>query len=310
MAAIVAGLNTVQILKNISDGLDGCDILIYLDHLQREEFEEIDDWLKKNYESMEKLADQINQHTTIDMKVIFCSTGPICFCANVLQALTKLAKSSIVAVSAHYGLEIMYAYIVSFGFDPKYFGCPPVWGFLGISTFVDIGHMLQKYNHSELRWFFYMTHDKNPYKYLIQYKDITSYQVGRTEDLQKSKAICDLLKLWYKDKKHMENEIISLGIPSNGAFGIPKGLIYSQPVTLQVSEDNTRIWVPFENFPLPNTPSSTFYNLIFTAECITKKFIQKTPLLYHPNGNMSSCSMLAEEENRNEWEENSFIEFT
>ena len=56
----------------------------------------------------------------------------------------------------------------------------------GINHFVDVHHMIQKYHvyypnkralslnenmtlslgiqHSELRWFFYMAHDKNPYK--------------------------------------------------------------------------------------------------------------------------------------------------
>lgn len=43
------------------------------------------------------------------------------------------------------------------------------------------------------------------------------YQVGRTEDFQKCKAICDLIKLWFhKDETNLEDNIITLGIASDG----------------------------------------------------------------------------------------------
>lgn len=63
---------------------------------------------------------------------------------------------------------------------------------IGINHFVDVHHMIQKYDvycpnkralnsnenmilplgtqHSELRWFFYKTHDKNPYKNYLKRK--------------------------------------------------------------------------------------------------------------------------------------------
>lgn len=81
---------------------------------------------------MAKLAKQINRYASPEMKVLFCSMNASCFCVNVLHALvTKLPKTNIVAVSSHYGLEIMYNFLTKFNLPLYNFGCPPVWGFLG-----------------------------------------------------------------------------------------------------------------------------------------------------------------------------------
>ncbi|XP_017762086.1 PREDICTED: putative malate dehydrogenase 1B, partial [Eufriesea mexicana] len=294
---IGAGLNTVNIMENIPDGLKDCDILIYLDSFVREEYEGTDSWLKRNYKMIENLSMQINEYAPSHMKIIFCSMSIPCFYANVMHELvTKLSNTNIVVASAHYGLELIYTVVNSLGLTQQNFGCPPVWGFLGINHFVDIHHMIQMYNmyhpnkralnlnknivlpfgvqHSELRWFFYMAHDKNPYKDHFKRKALVRYQVGRSEDFPKCRAICDLLKLWYSKKESIGDEIISLGVASNGCFGIPKGLVFSQPVYLKQCEDGSRIWIPFKDFPMPNMPISIFQNFIDTAINIKEKIIK------------------------------------
>lgn len=98
------------------------------------------------------------------------------------------------------------------------------------------------------------------------------------------------MKLWYSKEEYIGDEIISLGISSDGkcknnknvrkskntffvvgSFGIPKGLAFSQPVYLKVLEDHSRIWVPFTDFPMPNMPIEIFQNLIDTAVIINEK---------------------------------------
>ncbi|KAK9296601.1 hypothetical protein QLX08_009436 [Tetragonisca angustula] len=292
-----AGLNTVNIVENIPDGLKNCDILIYLDSLVREEYEGTDNWLQRNYKTIANLCTQINEYAPSHMKVIFCSRCLPCFYANImLELVTKLSSTNIVVASAHYGLELIYTFVSSLGLTQQNFGCPPVWGFLGISHFVDVHHMIQKCDvyypnkralnlnenmilplgiqHSELRWFFYMAHDKYPYKNHFKRKALLRYQMGRSEDLPKCRAICDLLKLWYSKKESIGDEIISLGIASDGSFGIPKGLVFSQPVYLKECDDGLRIWVPFKDFPMPNMPLSIFQSLIDTAIYIKKKITE------------------------------------
>ncbi|XP_076753619.1 putative malate dehydrogenase 1B [Xylocopa sonorina] len=295
--AVGAGLSTVNIVENIPDGLKNCDTLLYLDSLPKEEHEGLNHWLQRNYKTIENLSNQINEHAPSHMKIIFCSMSLPCFYANIIHELvTILPSTNIVVVSAHYGLELIYTFVNSLGFTLRNFGCPPVWGFLGINHFIDVHHMIQKCNvyhlnkkalnlnenvmlpfrtqHSHLRWFFYMAHDKNPYERHLKQKALLRYQVGRSEDLPKCKAVCDLLKLWYGKNENIGDEIISLGIPSNGCFGIPKGLVFSQPVHLKVLENGSRIWVPFVEFPMPNIPISHFRNLVDTALYIKDKIAE------------------------------------
>ncbi|KAI4497521.1 hypothetical protein M0802_007291 [Mischocyttarus mexicanus] len=308
MEAIGGGLYAARAIENISDGLCDCDILINLDVISKEENESTKSWLQSNYNSMTKLARQINRYAPREMKVLFCSTSASCFCVNVLHALvTKLPKTSIVAVSTHYGLEIMYNFITTFNLPAYNFGCPPVWGFLGINRFVDVCHMIQKcevykpnnramfaeegttlplgFKYPELRYFFYLAHDNDPYKGYFERKAVTQYQIGRTENFQVCRAICDLLKLWYSDEENIGDEIISLGISSDGTFGIPKGLVFSQPVYLTNLKDGSRVWMPFNNFPLPCIPLHIFNNLILTAVILKEQFIKEQIIIANDSGN-------------------------
>nr|XP_012142562.1 PREDICTED: putative malate dehydrogenase 1B [Megachile rotundata] len=285
--AVGSGLNRVTVLDNVPDGLKDCNILIYLDSFLREEHEGTDELLQRNYKYIEGLCIQINEYAPPSMKVIFCSPGFTCFYVNIVHKLvTKLPSTNIVAVSSHYGLELIYPLVHSLGYTLKNFGCPPVWGYLGlflhystigINYFVDVDRMIQKVQtpqHAELRWFFYMSHNKKPYKENLKRKALAQYQLGRSEDFQKCRAICDLLKLWYSKKENIGDEIISLGIASDGSFGIPKGLVFSQPVHLKVLEDNSRIWIPFKDFPMPNMPISIFRSFIDTAIIINEKITE------------------------------------
>lgn len=58
---------------------------------------------------------------------------------------------------------------------------------------------------------------------------------------------------------------------SSGSFGIPKGLVFSQPVYLKRLEDDSLVWTPFKEFPMPNIPMEIFENLIYTAKHLVEK---------------------------------------
>lgn len=101
-------------------------------NILREECEEHDTWYQKSYNRMKTLSQQINEYAPCHIKIIFCSMGPTCLCATILRNLVaKLSEISIVVVSAHYGLEVIYDITKSLSMDQQDFGCPPVWGFLG-----------------------------------------------------------------------------------------------------------------------------------------------------------------------------------
>ncbi|XP_024939004.1 malate dehydrogenase 3, cytoplasmic-like isoform X1 [Cephus cinctus] len=295
-SAIGGGLCATTIAQSMSKALEDSDIVLVLDHLIREDNESSENWLNRNRMVTIKFADEINKEASSDLKIIFCSTGPTCFCAAVLlEAVPKLKKTNIVAVSAHYGLEILHSLTDPLDLPLREFYCPPVWGFLGVNQYVDIWHIIQQHEvykpnnrafkfstdsslplgtkHTEYRWSFYMAHNANPYEILAARKAKASYLVGRTEDYQKCKAICDLLQLWYDRENDTGDDIISLGICSDGTFDIPKNIFFSQPVYLKTLQDKSRIWVPCEDFPMPNHPSWMFRGLIATAKTISQRMI-------------------------------------
>ncbi|XP_014205767.1 putative malate dehydrogenase 1B [Copidosoma floridanum] len=268
--SIGGDLKAINTFDNLFDALKNCNILIALDDNVRDECESIDQWLKRNYESSKDLAEQINLHASQDIKVILCSMGPTCFCANVIvKYATKLNKHQVVAISAHYGLEMLYDVANSL----NGIGCPPVWGFLGISSYVDIFHTVQRcYDYlpqKQNSCLSYLASSKFPYEQHFKKKSICMYQVGRCEDYQKCKAICDLLRLWYKrDEANIGDEIITLGVSSDGSFGIPKNVYFSQPVHLKILDDNSRVWVPCSEFPFPIDSPAVLKNLMETAQLI------------------------------------------
>ncbi|XP_071628494.1 putative malate dehydrogenase 1B [Temnothorax longispinosus] len=290
-------LNAITIIQDISNGLRDCDILIFLEDITREECEEHDTWYQRNYDRMKTLSKQINEYASCHIKIVFCSTGAMCLCATILRNLVaKLPETSIVVVSAQYGLEVIGDITESLGTDRRDFGCPPVWGFLGISQFVDVCHMVQKCNayslrngdtleakesvtskllgveQAELKWFCSFKDNKNLYEDYLRRRVTTQHQANpQKENLRKCRAICDLVKIWYKES--VDDEIIALGISSDGSFGIPSGIVFSQPACLKISDDGTRVWVPCDDFPLPDMPVSVFRNLIATAVEITRRLM-------------------------------------
>ncbi|XP_014221790.1 putative malate dehydrogenase 1B [Trichogramma pretiosum] len=282
----------IYVAESLSDCLMNCDILIILEHIIREDTETTQNWLQRNYDTFNDVAKNINIYAPSYMKVIFCSTGPACFAANLLaKKATKLSKNNIVAIAAHYGLEMMYQFMKSVDMNIEGISSPPVWGFLGINHFIDIDQVIKnctvnlpnkrafknsnfllpsKFKYQEFRRLFYLSHDKDPHKLLAKRKATCWYQVGRTEDYQKCKAICNLLKMWYsEDYSKIGDEIIFLGVPSNGNFNLPTNIYFSQPVRLKVLKDHSRIWTSCSDYPAPSDPV-IIQNFVETAKIILK----------------------------------------
>nr|XP_046479738.1 putative malate dehydrogenase 1B [Neodiprion pinetum] len=280
----------IKIVQSLSIALADCDILIILNEIPMESGEAIDYWLNRNGSSMLDLARQINDFAPDCMKVVFCSAGPNCLNAGLLAStVTNLDANNIVVVSSHLGFEILCetANLVDVALEEM--GCPPVWGFIGINHFVDMHNTIQRHEiyrpnnralksrngttlplgarHQELSSIFYMVHDKDPDVTLLEHK------VSLAGDSQKCIAICDLLRLWYNKNNNVEDEIISLGICSDGTFGIPKGIFFSQPVYLQQLEDDSRRWLPCAEFPQPGHQNWILNNMIETAQILAEKIM-------------------------------------
>lgn len=123
----------IDYTKNLSDALKDCDVLIILDYVLKKEFESTIDWLTRNYERIKDLGKNVDSFAPSSIKIIFCSDGPICFCANVMAKFVKKLydKNQIVAIGSYHGTEMTEAFSQLLEIDLNKIGCSPVWGFLG-----------------------------------------------------------------------------------------------------------------------------------------------------------------------------------
>lgn len=95
------------------------------------------------------------------------------------------------------------------------------------------------------------------------------------------RATISLLKVWYSNEE--SDDIISLGVCSNGttsfitvrfvsyykritnfvgAFAIPNGIVFSQPVML----NDKKIWQPFRKFPLTKKAEEEIQKLVLLTQ--------------------------------------------
>ncbi|CAH0559111.1 unnamed protein product [Brassicogethes aeneus] len=97
---------------------------------------------------------------------------------------------------------------------------------------------------AELRYLSHLIRDEDIFMKEIYEMMDKKINVLKTETiLSKVKCIMDVIRIWY-DKDY--ESIISLGVYSTGCFGLPRGIVMSQPVCLS----KAGYFVPCEDFPV------------------------------------------------------------
>lgn len=263
--------NIISIVDNEADAIENCDILIHVEDFSKHETESSDQWLGRCYTQMTILADHINCFAKRSLFVILNNHGPVCFMATCLiEYCTRIQLSNIVAVSADEGLPMVNLVSEKTGIPKDKLGAPPVWGFIGMNSFVDTSHIVCKADickpyeraamstdgstiplgeiRRELRLLLYWVPNNNSYytDVIRERRNMIKLKLSRPHIRSKQRALCTLLKLWFSTDP--SDEIISLGVCSNGTFNIPIGIVFSQPVMLNEQHK----WIPYSNFPLMN----------------------------------------------------------
>ncbi|XP_057657797.1 putative malate dehydrogenase 1B isoform X1 [Diorhabda carinulata] len=250
--------------------MQDADIVINIEEFSRHDVETEEMFLRRCYCRMDILAGFVNSHNKRSTKIIMANNGPVCFLTSCLSVACRSKKfKNIVAITADKGFPYIKSVSAKTGVPVSRISAPAVWGFVGTNHFVDVRNIIYKADmrmpfkrsltspkgstlplgiaHAEIRMMSYLLKTSN---------DITNETEDFAKELQiklrrppifsKVRAITSLLKLWTTEE--IGDEIISLGVCSDGSFGIPKGVVFSQPVKM----DRTRRWTPFRNFPLMN----------------------------------------------------------
>ncbi|CAH1175693.1 unnamed protein product [Phaedon cochleariae] len=266
--SIYGNRNVVTIAATEEEAVKDVDILIHVGDFRKKIRENMQACLKRCFISMQHLAEIINKHARRNCIVIMNNHGPVCFLATCLvEMCTRLRPSNIVAVTADMGLSVLNVVSEESGIPVEKLSAPPVWGSVGLCSFVDERHIVFKADvyrpyeralsspigstlplgtmKSELRLLTNLMTDHEKIKRTIDERHAKmNVRLNRAPILAKIRAVTSLLKLWFASP--YSDSIISLGVSSNGSFGITPGIVFSQPVKL----DDRGKWVPFDTFPL------------------------------------------------------------
>ncbi|CAG9863914.1 unnamed protein product [Phyllotreta striolata] len=258
--------NLVELYSSAEDAMADSDIILNLDDYNPKDAD-FGKHMNRCTIRMKMLADHLLVAAKRDAKIIFAGSGPLCYMATALSKACSEMFPNIVVITADKGFPFVTAASEETGIEIHRISAPVVWGSIGVNCFVDIRNAFFKADvyrpyrcsltapkgstlplgvvSSELRLMGYKIKDAGVIERKV--KNNTKKMedlIGRASLFSKLRAIGLLLKLWYADE--VGDEIISLGVRSNGSFHVPKGMFFSQPVKLSES----RVWVPYSNYPL------------------------------------------------------------
>ncbi|KAJ9591535.1 hypothetical protein L9F63_001889, partial [Diploptera punctata] len=285
------GLACVRVVGDLKEAVSNSDLCIILQHADSERHGRgLMPWLFYNFHKMVYIADAMKAGAPHGCRVILAAVGeiPLCFNAHVIADIAKnLSVRNIVAVTADLALESLETLSREANIPRHTIGQPPVWGFIGVNHLVDLQkayHVVEIFKPDadgtrkyppgstlcpgsrtvQVRNMAYLLQQSKCLHLKIQYRKLQTEEIlGRSTYIAKVKATIDLVKHWY-----CGNDVcLSLGICSNGSFGLPHGIYFSQPVRLINGK-----WKPFFSYPLPDEVNCRLIDLIILPMHILKHF--------------------------------------
>ncbi|KAK9721110.1 hypothetical protein QE152_g21695 [Popillia japonica] len=269
----------VYLVATFEQALDNCDLFLYLGDNTTGTIEDKGCWYIKNTYVGHMIADNINTYAKKTIKVVFAGLQtPNCFIATtVCQNCTRIKLPNVIAITADLGDCPLNIVARECNIPLNELGAPPVWG-ISEYSFVDVGSIIKKCETrrpylravrttggstlplgritSELRYIKYLTDDMRDLMGKVgNIRKSAQEQLGRPTTYSKVSATIKALQIWFSNKS--SDEIISLGVLSNGCFGFPTGVIVSQPAIF-----NGKTWAPFQDFPIQEYAKKEIEKLI------------------------------------------------
>ncbi|GJQ68650.1 hypothetical protein Trydic_g17195 [Trypoxylus dichotomus] len=259
--------NDVQLVTTFEKAFENCDMFIYISDNSIDSMDDKDCWYIQRTYAAHMLADSLNAFAKQTIKIIF--TGPQssnCFIASILcQNCTRIKLSNVVAITADLGDCPLNLIAKECNIPLNELAAPPVWGMID-HLFIDLGSIIKKCDirrpylralrtnggstlplgkiTSELRYIKYLTDDLPDI--MTKVKEIRSLartRLGRPPTYSNISATIKVIKIWCSNKP--SDEIISLGVLSNGCFEFRPGIVVSQPAMF-----NGKSWTPYKDFPI------------------------------------------------------------
>ncbi|RZF46724.1 hypothetical protein LSTR_LSTR002587 [Laodelphax striatellus] len=262
--------------------LNNTELVVVMLESKRKENENFDSWLMRNYQLMAEVAGDIDKYCISSPRVMVTCIKLLCFNVHALIAHSKtLEAGKVIACTNYLGLEVMHYLSTATKIPIKEIFAPPVWGYIGLNQLVDTCHTKRNYSLWEITAKpGEKTHEgdgdvKNKsgevrtppppiineerdlcfrsllfeyiWRWVGEHKRTTRDIYGCDPYMSQVNSVIEIINMWFDGDKRPKVEVISAGILSTGSYGIPRGIVFSQPVFLEEGH-----WKPFEELEVPH----------------------------------------------------------
>ncbi|XP_005110664.2 putative malate dehydrogenase 1B, partial [Aplysia californica] len=236
-------LRGVKICTSPHEAFENCSYIISLDELAKQPEETLKDCLTRNEEFFSKFATIINHKALQTCKVLLSGSGPVNFNAGVvLKNAPSLARQNIVAVSTIVENNAKSVVGERLNVNPAGVVDLLIWGNVSGCHYIDVTKC-RVHNYDGAVWgpYWYsvdaveMIHEN---KWILKefpgLVDSRNEKVAgamqRSTSLSSANALASTLKHWCRGSP--SGQMFSLGVYSEGWYGVPRGLFFSFPVTM------------------------------------------------------------------------------
>ena len=231
----------IEILTDVKTAFENCDGIVLLDELLQGDKSK-EDWINSNAETYTNYAKIINEVSKKTVKVLLAGSGPLNFNAYMMiKNAPSVPRQNIVALSRM--TENRYKAVIAERLKVNSAGVVDliIWGDANGGHFADVSTCrVHGYDGAIVGPDSFsvsapeMVFDKN---WLDgEFLELVASRRAKCEELMKhpmvmssAAAIASTLQHWYNGSP--SGQMFSLGVCSEGWYGVPKDLVYSFPVT-------------------------------------------------------------------------------
>ncbi|BFZ22824.1 hypothetical protein BsWGS_25863 [Bradybaena similaris] len=238
-------LRGVQVCTNPHDAFVDCRCIIVLDTVNKRKTESEKEWLERNEDFFSRYGQIINDKALKSCQVLLCGAGPLNFNATIMvENAPDLPHQNIVVVSSHIENRAKSVIGAKLNVNPAGVVDLVVWGNVNESYFLDVSNCQVHGHRGAVRgpdWYSVkavdMIRDKKwiekefPKLVAARHKSAEA-EANQMTGLSSATAISSTLQKWRRGST--QNEVSSLGVYSEGWYGVPIGMFFSFPVTMRL----------------------------------------------------------------------------
>ncbi|XP_074643769.1 malate dehydrogenase, cytoplasmic-like [Tubulanus polymorphus] len=232
-------LTAVHPSADANSAFQNADVGILVGAFPRKEGMERKDLLKANAKIFKSMGEAIEANAKKTIKVIVvgnpANTNAM-LCSHFAPSVQKRNFSALTRLD-HNRAQSQVA--MRLGVAPQAVKKVIIWGNHSSTQYPDLSHSVVNMNGAEVSATEALKDDnwvKGEFLKTVQTRGAAIIKARKLSSaLSAAKAICDHMRNWWCGTP--EGNWVSMAVPSDGSYGIPEGVIYSYPVTIDANRD-------------------------------------------------------------------------